>query len=242
MPPVSPQPDPRSLLMSRLSRTCTRLLAPTPSLAVALSVEDPELVNGLRSLLGSAGASVVEDGPAEAGVLEARTTPNALIDTDDRALIERVAPGGPVVVVVRAVPRGEHPNEVAARLGACLDLREVQAELDDGVVVLRGLRRAPVGNAKAKELRGIGHAMEPSILIGRGGLSAELVASAREALERHGLIKAKLTPQCELDKSEAARDLAWATGAHVVQRVGKTVLLYRPDVKLEPPVAKRRRS
>ena len=228
--------------MSRLARTCTRLLAPTPATAVALAVGDPELANGLRSLLGSAGATIAEDGPATAGVLEARTTPNALIDPDDRALVERVAAGGPVVVVVRAVPRGEHPNEVAARLGPCLDLREVQAELDDGVVVLRGLRRTPLGNAKAKELRGLGHAMEPSVLIGRGGLSPELVASAREALERHGLVKAKLTPQSELDKGVAARDLAWATGAVVVQRVGKTMLLYRPDVKLEPPVAKRRRT
>ena len=74
----------------------------------------------------------------------------------------------------------------------------------------------------------------------RHGLTAEIVAATRSALERHGLVKAKMTPQCELDKEVVARDLAWATGAKLIQRIGKTAILFRPDIKLDPPVTHRR--
>jgi RNA-binding protein YhbY len=68
-----------------------------------------------------------------------------------------------------------------------------------------------------------------------------VVEATRTALERHGLIKIKLTPQSTEDKDGAAIALSWATGSHLVQRVGKTALLFREDVELAPPVKKVRR-
>ena len=61
------------------------------------------------------------------------------------------------------------------------------------------------------------------------------MAAAETALQRHGLVKVKLTPQCKLEKGEAARALAWGTGGDLVQRIGKTALLWRRDVPLDPP-------
>ena len=60
--------------------------------------------------------------------------------------------------------------------------------------------------------------------------------AAEAGLLRHGIVKVKLTRACDLEKSQALDDLAWATGAETVQRVGKTAVLYRRDVTLDPPV------
>jgi RNA-binding protein YhbY len=49
-------------------------------------------------------------------------------------------------------------------------------------------------------------------------------------------VKAKLTRACEHEKVAACDDLAWATGAQCIQRVGRTAVLYRADVPLDPPV------
>jgi RNA-binding protein len=125
------------------------------------------------------------------------------------------------------------------------DLEHVHGELVDAegeapaAVVLRGKRRTQPSRDRIKELRGIAHNLDATILIGRDGLSEGLVASAREALERHGLVKAKLTPRARLDKDDSAVDLAWAAGGQLIQRVGKTAVIFRPDVPLSPPVMRR---
>jgi len=234
--------------MSRLAKLCSQLLSLAPERTVALALADEGLAGTLRSLAGSAGAVVLEPGPeadeadaADAGVVELEALPAPLVPSHARALVDRVRSGGPIVVVIRAA--GEvHPNRVAARIGPLLKLLEVHAEAVDGAVVLRGTRRPRLGRARQKELRGVAHPLEATVLIGRGGLSEETVAAAREAIERHGLIKAKLTPQSDLDKDTASEDLAWAIGADLVQRIGKTMVLWRPDVTLAPPVSRKRRQ
>ena len=225
--------------MSRLARTVTRSLDLTPNATLAFALTDAGLEAAVTSLAGSAGAIVADEGPVSHGLVDLESFPAPLVPERVKALITRVLPGGVVVVVVHQPPEG-HVNELAARLGPCLDLREVQAERDGLVLLLRGRRRAALSKDRIKELRGLGHAIEASVLVGRPGLTPEIVAAARAALERHGLVKAKLTPQCEVDKDVAGDELAWATGAVLVQRVGKTMLLHRPDVKLEPPVSHRR--
>lgn len=84
-----------------------------------------------------------------------------------------------------------------------------------------------------KFLRGLGHHLEPSVFVGREGLTDNLVFSCEEALLAHELIKIKLGQNCPLEKKAAARQLAEQTGAQMVQLLGKTVLLYKanPDLR-----------
>lgn len=225
--------------MQRLARTIARLLDLAPGKELALDLETPELQAALGSLLASAGAVVVPE-IAPAGVVEIPKAPAPLVPERARALISRVAPGGVVIVVMHDAT--ENADQLAHRFGPVFDLDHVHGEPcwigEDAIVVLRGLRRPQPSRARIKELRGIAHDLEASILIGRDGLSAGLVASAREALERHGLVKAKLTPRARLDKDDSAVELAWAAGGQLVQRVGKTAVLFRPDVPLQPPTVK----
>ncbi len=222
----------------RIARTIVRLLElPTEPTDVALDIADPDVRSAVESLLTSAGARVTTD-VAGVGVVYLASPPAPLVPADARALVERVAPGGRVVVGFATCPH--NPAYAASFIGPSFDLTHVHGESGEaGAVILRGVRRATPGKEQVKSLRGQGHRLEATVLVGREGLTAGLVASARDALARHGLIKARLTPQCKLDKDEASRDLAWAAGGQLVQRVGKMSLLYRSDVPLKPPVSRR---
>lgn len=83
-------------------------------------------------------------------------------------------------------------------------------------------------------LRGIGHQLEPIVYIGREGMTDNVVKAACEAFNSRELIKVKLGQNCALPAEEAALALAQQTGAAVVQRIGRTLLLYLPNKKLKP--------
>lgn len=93
---------------------------------------------------------------------------------------------------------------------------------------------APLTGRQKKFLRGLGHHLEPSVIVGREGLSDTLIQSCAEGLQAHELIKIKLGQNCPVAKGEAAQQLADLTRAHLVQLLGKTVLLYRHNPELEP--------
>lgn len=80
-------------------------------------------------------------------------------------------------------------------------------------------------------LRGLGHHLQPVVMIGKEALSDAVLASLEEALEAHELIKVKLQEGCPLDRREAAMTLAEKTGSAVAQVLGKTILLYRQGEK-----------
>jgi len=85
---------------------------------------------------------------------------------------------------------------------------------------------------QARFLRGLGHNLRPTVMLGRGEISTTVVAALDAGLTAHELVKVKLQEGCLLDRREAATLLAEATGAAVAQVLGKTILLYRPSDKL----------
>jgi len=80
--------------------------------------------------------------------------------------------------------------------------------------------------AQRKRLRGLAHALEPVVHVGREGVSAEIVAETRRALLAHELIKVRLhEPE---DKRAMAALLSEETGGALAGLVGHVVILYRP--------------
>lgn len=84
-------------------------------------------------------------------------------------------------------------------------------------------------------LRSLGHELRPIVQVGRDGLDDGLVAAVDQALTDHELIKIKLGEAAELDRHDAAADLAARTHSEVAQVLGNTVLLYRPHPE-EPEI------
>lgn len=84
-------------------------------------------------------------------------------------------------------------------------------------------------------LRGLGHKLNPNVMVGRQHLSPEVIRATDEALAAHELIKVKIQEGCIEDRRVVAAELAAATGSAVAQVLGKTFLLYRPG---DEPVIK----
>ena len=82
---------------------------------------------------------------------------------------------------------------------------------------------------QVRHLRAFGHGLRPKVSVGRGGLSEPVLRSLEEAFHTSELVKARLENSCGLDREETGRLLAEASGAHLVQVLGRTVLLYRAD-------------
>lgn len=93
----------------------------------------------------------------------------------------------------------------------------------------------PLTGKQKKFLRSLGHHLTQSVIVGREGISDNLITSCDDGLKAHELIKIKLGQNCPVEKKEAAKELAAKTEAHLVQLIGKTIILYRsnPDLPRE---------
>jgi RNA-binding protein len=77
-----------------------------------------------------------------------------------------------------------------------------------------------------KALRGLAHALQPTVVVGHAGVDDRVLRSVDEALTAHELVKVRLhEPE---DKRADATALAAGTGAALCGLVGHTVILYRP--------------
>lgn len=78
-------------------------------------------------------------------------------------------------------------------------------------------------------LRGLGNQLRPTVYLGKEGISPALLRSLNEAHAHNELVKVRVERSCPIDRKEAGDRLAAAAESHLVQILGNTVLLYRPD-------------
>lgn len=80
-------------------------------------------------------------------------------------------------------------------------------------------------------LRGLGNELEPIFQIGKGGLSEEILNQLDAVLEARELIKVRVLKSCLDDSGALADEIARALDADVVQKIGKSFLLYREAIE-----------
>jgi RNA-binding protein len=107
--------------------------------------------------------------------------------------------------------------------------RKVEGEL----VTLKGYQK--------RFLRARAHALEPSLAIGRTGLTEAWVAELGRELDRHELVKVRLSPDREERSAELARVLE-DTGSMLVATVGRVATLYRASSTASAPIELPRRG
>lgn len=81
------------------------------------------------------------------------------------------------------------------------------------------------------------------LMVGKGGVSDELIAQAEGALNARELIKGKVLETAPGDARSFAEQIAGETNAEVVQVIGSKFVLYRRNEKkpvIELPKAKKR--
>ena len=84
----------------------------------------------------------------------------------------------------------------------------------------------PLTGKQRRQLRALGHHLDPVVLVGQSGVTEGLIAAVVQALHDHELIKVKINEGPE-DRHEAAEKLAQGTGAELAQLIGRTVLLFK---------------
>ena len=78
-----------------------------------------------------------------------------------------------------------------------------------------------------KYLRGLGHALNPVILVGNNGLTPGVVEETRRALHDHELIKVKFRGAERASRDAGLAELASSTESVLIQRIGHTALYYK---------------
>lgn len=78
-------------------------------------------------------------------------------------------------------------------------------------------------------LRGLASTRRSLFQIGKDGLSPNLYLTVGDSLEAHELVKVNVLKTCDTDFDELAFDLAMYTNSEIVQKIGRTIILYRPS-------------
>ncbi|MBR0600412.1 ribosome assembly RNA-binding protein YhbY [Sinanaerobacter chloroacetimidivorans] len=76
-------------------------------------------------------------------------------------------------------------------------------------------------------LRSLAHELDPTVFIGKLGLSENVIKEMEIGLESRELVKVKLQEGCDLDPKETANELAKMLKAEFVQAIGRKFTLYR---------------
>jgi RNA-binding protein len=87
-------------------------------------------------------------------------------------------------------------------------------------------------------LRGLAHALEPVVRVGRAGASASVIEETKRSLNAHELIKVRIDNDDSSQRKALAEELAKACDAQVAGTIGKLAILYRPreeDPEIELP-------
>ena len=84
-----------------------------------------------------------------------------------------------------------------------------------------------LSSAQRKELKARAHSLEPVVIIGNKGLTAEVVAEIDRALTSHELIKVRAPSMERVERAQTFSAICEKTGCEAVQQVGKVFVLYR---------------
>ncbi|MBQ3140326.1 MAG: YhbY family RNA-binding protein [Clostridia bacterium] len=85
------------------------------------------------------------------------------------------------------------------------------------------------------KLRSLASAEQTILHVGKGDIGENLITQAADALAKRELIKGTVLEASSLDVRDAANQLAEATGAEVVQVIGRKFVLYKRNEK-EPVI------
>ena len=77
-------------------------------------------------------------------------------------------------------------------------------------------------------LRGLGHGLKPAMHLGKHGMDGDVIKQLEQCLLARELVKVRVLPAFPLDAGETAAEVARQTGAALAQKLGHTLLFYRP--------------
>ncbi|MEE0796600.1 MAG: ribosome assembly RNA-binding protein YhbY [Anaerovoracaceae bacterium] len=89
-------------------------------------------------------------------------------------------------------------------------------------------------------LKSLAHDIDPTVYIGKAGVTDNVIKEIDMCLEARELVKVKLQDGCVMEPKDVANDMAAKLGAEFVQAIGRRFTLYRQskeNKKIELPKA-----
>ena len=89
-------------------------------------------------------------------------------------------------------------------------------------------------------LKSLAHDIDPTVYIGKAGVTDNVIKEIDMCLEARELVKVKLQDGCVMEPKDVANDIAAKLGAEFVQAIGRKFTLYRQskeNKKIELPKA-----
>lgn len=78
-----------------------------------------------------------------------------------------------------------------------------------------------------KYLVSLTHNLKPVIMVGQNGVTENILKELEIALNFHELVKIKIAGEDKESRAEMIKQLSSAASVEVVQKIGKTLTLYR---------------
>lgn len=85
----------------------------------------------------------------------------------------------------------------------------------------------PLTGKHKSYLRSLAHKLKPVVQIGHQGVTPGVLAAIDTALDKHELIKVKVSGEAEVDAGEIGPKLEKGTKSQVAQVIGHTLVIYR---------------
>lgn len=84
-------------------------------------------------------------------------------------------------------------------------------------------------------LKSLANQLKSTVYVGKEGISPALLQSIEDAYHNSELIKLKIERNCPVERKNLGPQLAEASASYLIQILGQTLLLYRPDPE-EPQI------
>ena len=99
------------------------------------------------------------------------------------------------------------------------------------------MAKSTLTNTQLKELKGIGHQLNPVVIVGGNGLTDSLIEEVNRALNDHELIKVKIPAGSKEERDAVNQAISEATGSTIVTSIGRMVLLLRRNPEANPKLS-----
>lgn len=90
----------------------------------------------------------------------------------------------------------------------------------------------PLKAFQKKYLKSLSHSLSPNVMIGKNGLTGEVLRQIEESLRAHELLKIKLIEK-EQDTKAIATLIREKTDAEILRVIGRTITIFRENPENE---------
>lgn len=96
---------------------------------------------------------------------------------------------------------------------------------------------APPNSRDKRRLRRIAHHLNPIVTVAESGLTDNVCKETDRALDDHELIKVRISVDDRVARKALGAELATRCNGSLIQVIGKTFVMYRPNPKANPKLS-----